>query len=62
MNWTKYYLVQGIAPPRGGGGYSTNVYTGRFHPEDYPFTLYIPFFHEKGTPFVYLLCEKKKKN
>ena len=45
-----------IAPPPGGGGwYSTNVYTGRFRPEIQPLTLLYTSFHEKGTPFAYLL-------
>ena len=53
----------------GGGAYSTNVYTGRLHPEVQPLTLafYIPFFTKKvlspsvylvltnGTPFTYLV-------
>ena len=43
----------GIAP--GGRGYSTNVYTGRLRSEVHPLTLQYTFFHEKGTPFVYLL-------
>ena len=36
-----------------GGGYSTNVYTGKLRPEVQPLTLTL--FHEKGTHFVYLL-------
>ena len=40
---------------RGGGLYSTNVYTGRFRPEIQPLTLLYTSFHEKGTPFAYLL-------
>ena len=39
----------------GGGGYSTNVYTGRLRPEVQPLTLLHTIFHEKGTIFVYLL-------
>ena len=41
----------------GGGGYSTNFYTGRLHPEVQPLTLLHVYtiFHEKGTPFVLLL-------
>ena len=39
----------------GGGGYSTNVYTGRLRPEVQPPTLLYTIFHEKGTPFIYLL-------
>ena len=35
---------------RGGGGYSTNVYTGKLRPEVQPLTLTL--FHEKGTHFV----------
>ena len=37
------------------GGYSTNFYTGRLRPEVQPLTLLYTIFHEKGTPFVYLL-------
>ena len=37
-----------------GGGYSTNVYTGRLRPEVQPPTLLYTIFHEKGTPFTYL--------
>ena len=36
-------------------GYSTNFYTGRLLPEVQPITLSYTIFHEKGTPFVYLL-------
>ena len=39
----------------GGGGYSTNIYTGRLRLESNPLTLLYTFFHGKGTPFVYLL-------
>ena len=40
----------------GGGGDSTNVYTGRFSSEVQPLTLlYDTIFQEKGTPFVYFL-------
>ena len=41
------------------GGHSTNVYTGRLRPEVQPLTIFytIFFFHEKGTPFVYLLLK-----
>ena len=38
-----------------GGGYSTNFYKGRLRPELQPLTLLYLIFHEKGTPFVYLL-------
>ena len=38
-----------------GGGYSTNVCTGRLRSEVRPLTLLYTIFHEKGTPFVYLL-------
>ena len=38
-----------------GGGYSTIFYTGRLRPEVQSFTLLYTIFHEKGTPFVYLL-------
>ena len=36
-------------------GYLRNVYTGRVRPEIQPLTLLYTSFHEKGTPFVYLL-------
>ena len=39
----------------GGGGYSTNFYTGTLRPEIQPLTLLYTIFHEKGTPFVYQL-------
>ena len=39
----------------GGGGYSTNIYTGSLRPEVQPRTLLCTIFHEKGIPFVYLL-------
>ena len=39
----------------GGGGYSTNFYTGKLRPEVQPLILLYTIFHEKGTPFVYLL-------
>ena len=39
----------------GGVGYSTNVYTRRFHLEVQPLTLLYTIFHEKGSSFVYLL-------
>ena len=38
-----------------GGGYLRNVYTGRVRPEIQPLTLLYTSFHEKDTPFVYLL-------
>ena len=41
--------------PRGREGYSTNVYVGRLRPVAQPLTLLYTIFHEKGTPFVYLL-------
>ena len=37
------------------GRYSTNVYTGRLRPEVQPVTFLYTIFHEKVTPFVYLL-------
>ena len=37
-------------PGEGGGGYSTNFYTGRLRLEVQPLTL----LNEKGTPSVYL--------
>ena len=38
----------------GGGGYPTNVYTGKLRPEAQPLTLLYTIFYEKGSPFVYL--------
>ena len=40
---------------KGGGGYSTNVHTGRLRPEVQPLTLLFILFREKSTPVVYLL-------
>ena len=45
--------VESVQP--GARGYSTNVYTGRLRPRSSPLPLYTMIFHEKGTPFVYLL-------
>ena len=42
-------------PYTGGGRYSTYVYTGRLRTKVQPLTLLYTIFHEKGTPFVYLL-------
>ena len=53
MNWPKYYLVQGA------GGYSTNVYTGRFRPEDHPFTPLYTIFSRKRHPFRIPSLQKK---
>ena len=39
----------------GGGGYTTNFCKGRLRPEVQPLTLLYTTFHEKGSPFVYLL-------
>ena len=41
--------------PPGGREYTTNFFTGRLRPEVKPLTLLYTIFHEKGTPFVYLL-------
>ena len=41
--------------PGGWGVYSTNFYSGRLSPEVQPLTLLYTTFHEKGTPFIYLL-------
>ena len=38
-----------------GGGFSTHFYKARLLPEVQPLTLLYTIFHEKGTPFVYLL-------
>ena len=38
-----------------GGGTQRNVYTGRLRPEVQPRTFLYTIFHEKVTPFVYLL-------
>ena len=46
--------IRATAPP-GGGGYSTNYYTGRLRPKVQPLSLLSTIFHEKGTPFVYCL-------
>ena len=40
---------------RGGGTFSTNVYTGWLCPEVQPLTLLYTIFHGKGTHFVYFL-------
>ena len=42
---------------KGGGGVSKNFYTGRLRPEVQPLTLLYTIFHEKGTPFVFLLLK-----
>ena len=42
---------------RGGGGVSKNFYTGRLRPEVQPLTLLYTIFHEKGTPFIFLLLK-----
>ena len=36
-----------------GGGYLTNVYTGRLRSEVQPLTLLYTIFHEKGTPLLW---------
>ena len=36
-------------------GYSSNIHTETLRPEVEPITLLYTIFHEKGTPFVYLL-------
>ena len=41
--------IQGRAGGWGGGGYSTNVYTGRFRPAIQPLTLLYTIFHEKSS-------------
>ena len=41
--------IQGRAGGWGGGGYSTNVYTGRFRPAVQPLTLLYTIFHEKSS-------------
>ena len=53
----KRLKVNGIGlPALGRGVYSTNVYTERLRPEVQPLTLlYIIFFYEKVTSFVYLV-------
>ena len=43
------------APCRGRGGVSKTFYTGKLRPEVQLLTLLYTIFHEKGTPFVYLL-------
>ena len=47
--------LKAIQQARGGGEYSTNDYTGRLRPEVQPLTLLYTIFHEKATPFVYVL-------
>ena len=47
-------MTRGLCEAR---GYSTNVYTGRLRPEVQPLTLLNTIFHDKGTPFVYLLLK-----
>ena len=48
--------VDAICGPGGGSTqYTTNVYTGRLRPKVQLLTLLNTIFHEKGTPFVYLL-------
>ena len=42
-----YYVSRG----EGGGGYSTNVHTGRLRPEVQPLTLLFIIFQEKKYPF-----------
>ena len=44
-----------VSREEGGWGYSTNVHTGRLHSEVQPLTLLYTIFHEKSTPFVYVL-------
>ena len=52
-NTMKPYKI--VAWGGGGGGYSTNIYTGRLRPESNPVTPLYTIFPEKRTPFVYLL-------
>ena len=56
---TQQSLMQGGSAPRsipgGGGGYSTNVYTGRLRPGVQPLTGLYTIFHEKDTRIVHLL-------
>ena len=52
----KRTLFVGRETPRGGGGYSTNVYGRRLRPTSNPSPLLLyTIFHEKDTNFVYLL-------
>ena len=55
MNYQQNVFLRDISIMGGGGGYSTNVYTGRLRPEVQPLTLVYAILHEKGTPFVHLL-------
>ena len=55
MQLTLIDIDQTPPPPRQGEGYSTNVYMGRLGPVAQPLTLLCTIFHEKGTPFIYLL-------
>ena len=55
--WIQFhdFLLTCDAPGRRGREVSTKFYTWRLYPEVQTLTLYIPFFHEKGTYFVYPL-------
>ena len=44
-----------LAGSQNPSGYSRIFYAGRLRPEVQPLTLLYTIFHEKGTPFVYLL-------
>ena len=37
----------------GGGGYSTNFYSGMLRPEAQLLALLLTIFHERGNPFVH---------
>ena len=41
------------------GVYSTNIYAGRLRVEVQRLTLLWTIFHEKGTPFLYLLLTNR---
>ena len=49
--------IQSTLAPGGGGGEGTQqiFIRGGSAPSFDPLPVYIPFFYEKGTPFVYLL-------
>ena len=53
LSWFDFMMFSPLG--EGGGGYSTNIYTGRLCHEVQPLTFLYTIFHEKGTPFIHLL-------
>ena len=50
------FMIDHVFESGVGGGYSTNVYTGRLRPEVQPLIFFIlTIFHKKDIPFVYPL-------